>query len=67
MTFLEHGVNLKSDRDLRTVPRAFHVRLAKAAASRITLNLDGAPIISKSHTHTSHSETSRLLPRLYIF
>jgi hypothetical protein len=28
---------------------------------RITLNLDGAPITSKSHTHPSHSETSRLL------
>jgi hypothetical protein len=25
--------------------------LAKAAALRITLNLDGAPITSKSHTH----------------
>ena len=35
--------------------------LAKAAALRITLNLDGAPITSKSHTHTSHSQTSRLL------
>jgi hypothetical protein len=35
--------------------------LAKAAALRITLNLDGVPIISKSHTHPSHSETSRLL------
>ena len=35
--------------------------LAKAAALRITLNLDGAPIISKSHTHPSHSQTSRLL------
>jgi hypothetical protein len=35
--------------------------LAKAAALRITLNLDGASIISKSHTHPSHSETSRLL------
>ena len=30
--------------------------LAKAAALRITLNLDGAPITSKSHTHPSHSE-----------
>jgi len=29
--------------------------LAKAAALRITLNLDGAPITSKSHTHPSHS------------
>ena len=28
--------------------------LAKAAALRITLNLDGSPIISKSHTHPSH-------------
>jgi hypothetical protein len=35
--------------------------LAKTAALRITLNLDGAPIISKSHTHPSHSQTSRLL------
>jgi hypothetical protein len=25
--------------------------LAKAAALRITLNLDGAPIISRTHTH----------------
>jgi hypothetical protein len=29
--------------------------LAKAAALRIVLNLDGAPIASKSHTHPSHS------------
>ena len=35
--------------------------LAKAAALRITLNLDGAPITSRTHTHPSHSQTSRLL------
>ena len=35
--------------------------LAKAAALRITLNIDGAPIASRSHTHPSHSQTSRLL------
>ena len=35
--------------------------LAKAAALRINLNLDGAPIASNSHTHPSHSQTSRLL------
>jgi hypothetical protein len=35
--------------------------LAKAAALRINLNLDGAPIASKSHTRPSHSQTSRLL------
>ena len=35
--------------------------LAKAAAPRITLNIDGAPIASKSHTHPLHSQTSRLL------
>jgi hypothetical protein len=37
--------------------------LAKATsyALRLTLNLDGAPITSKSHTHPSHSQTSRLL------
>jgi hypothetical protein len=35
--------------------------LAKAAALRNNLNLDGAPIASKSHSHPSHSQTSRLL------
>ncbi len=35
--------------------------LAKAVALRINLNLDGAPITSKSHTHPSYSQTSRLL------
>jgi hypothetical protein len=35
--------------------------LAKTAALRITLKLDGSPITSKSHTHPSHSQTSRLL------
>jgi hypothetical protein len=35
--------------------------LGKASALRINLNLDGTPITSKSHTHPSHSQTSRLL------
>ena len=35
--------------------------LAKASAFRVNLNLDGAPIASNSHTHPSHSQTSRLL------
>jgi hypothetical protein len=35
--------------------------LVKTAVLRITLNLDGAPIISRTHTHPSHSQTSRLL------
>ena len=35
--------------------------LAKTAALRITLNMDDTPIVSRSHTHPSHSETSRLL------
>jgi hypothetical protein len=35
--------------------------LAKAAALRISLNIDGAPITSRTHTHPSHSQTSRLL------
>jgi hypothetical protein len=35
--------------------------LAKAASLRITLNIDGTPIASRSHTHPSHSQTSRLL------
>jgi hypothetical protein len=35
--------------------------LVKEVVLRITLYLDGAPITSKSHTHPSHSQTSRLL------
>jgi hypothetical protein len=35
--------------------------LAKPAALRITLNIDGAPITSTTRTHPSHSQTSRLL------
>ena len=35
--------------------------LSKAAAMRVNLNIDGAPITSRSHTHPSHSQASRLL------
>jgi hypothetical protein len=35
--------------------------LDKAAALRVNLNIDGAPITSRTHAHPSHSETSRLL------
>ena len=35
--------------------------LTKSAALRITLNVDGAPVVSRSHTHPSHSQTARLL------
>ncbi len=35
--------------------------LPKTVSLRITLNLDGVTIISTSHTHPSHSQTSRLL------
>jgi hypothetical protein len=34
--------------------------LTKETTLRITLTLDGSPITSKSHTHPSHSQTSRL-------
>ena len=35
--------------------------LTKVAALRINLNIDGVPITSRTHTHPSHSQTSRLL------
>ncbi len=35
--------------------------LVKTTSLRINLNIDGSSITSKSHTHPSHSETSRLL------
>ena len=37
------------------------ISLPKAAALRVNLNIDGAPITSRTHTHPSHSQTSRLL------
>ena len=35
--------------------------LAKATSLRINLNIDGPPIASRSHTHPSHSQTSRIV------
>jgi hypothetical protein len=35
--------------------------LVKVEELRITLNIDDTPLTSRSHTHPSHSETSRLL------
>jgi hypothetical protein len=41
--------------------------VVKEAVLRITLNLDGVPITSKSHTHPSHSKTSRLLTSFLLY
>jgi hypothetical protein len=35
--------------------------LTKATVLRININIDGTPITSRTHTHPSHSQTSRLL------
>ncbi len=35
--------------------------LAKAAGLSVNLNIDDTPITSRSHTHPSHSQASRLL------
>ena len=35
--------------------------LPKSVTLRINLNIDGSPLVSKSHTHPSHSQTSCLL------
>ena len=35
--------------------------VVKTAALRIMLNIDGTPVVSRSHTYPSHSQTSRLL------
>ena len=35
--------------------------LAKTAVLCVNLNIDGSPITSRSHTHPSHSQASRLL------
>jgi hypothetical protein len=35
--------------------------LTKATALSINLNIDGVPIVSRSDTHPSHSQTTRIL------
>jgi hypothetical protein len=47
--------------DIQSVKSKVGNILAKATALRINLNIDGAPIASRAHTHPSHSQTSRLL------
>ncbi len=37
------------------------ITLDKTTSLRINLNTDGTPITSRTHTHPSHSQTSRLL------
>jgi hypothetical protein len=69
--FAASGVqSAQSDRDQfnfrraafsQDLKRKVNLVLSKAAALRINLNIDGEPITSKSHTHPSHSQTSRLL------
>ena len=39
----------------------FHFRRTTFSSHLINLNLDGAPITSRTHTHPSHSQTFRLL------
>jgi hypothetical protein len=46
---------------LSHLQRKVGLALVKATALCININLDGTPIASKSHTHPSHSQTSRLL------
>ena len=41
--------------------------LVKTAALRINLSIDGVPTDSRSHTHPSHSQTSRLGRSLVSF
>jgi hypothetical protein len=50
---------LRSASSVQLKPRV-HLVLVKVETLRIMLNIDGFPITSKSHTHPSHSETSRL-------
>ncbi len=46
---------------LQQLKNRVDLALAKTAALRINLNIDGSPITSRTHTHPSHSQTSRLL------
>ncbi len=52
---------LSSARFLTQLKAKVDSSLVKAAAIRVNLNIDGAPITSRSHTHPSDSQASRLL------
>jgi hypothetical protein len=58
-------LSVQSDRGFFHYRRAAFSFMIKSRvgniALRINLNIDGVPIVSKSHTHPSHSQTSRLL------
>ncbi len=41
--------------------------LTKTVSLRVNLNVDGVTITSKTHTHPSHSQTSRLFNLVFIF
>jgi gluconate kinase len=41
--------------------------IRKTVDLRVHLNIDVTPIVSRSHTHSSHSQTSRLLTSSFIF
>jgi hypothetical protein len=57
----EHSSTFTARFFLSCSNHASHRSLLKTEGLRINLNLDGTPITSKSHTHPSHSQTSRLL------
>jgi hypothetical protein len=69
--FAASGVqSAQSDRDqfhfrrapfLQQLKSKVNLTLPKATTLRINLKIDGEPIASKSHTHPSHSQSSRLL------
>ena len=59
---------IRDDASSFSLPRCFSRLKAKAglvfakfATLLITLNVDGSPTSSRSHTHPTHSQTSRLL------
>ena len=48
-------------RSLAVLRQKRAVFLSKVSVLRLILNIDGSPILSKSYTHPSHSQTSFLL------
>ncbi len=59
--FLYHRGAFTDHLDAKTVSI-----LGKVSSLLFILNIDGSPIISKSHTHPSHSQTSHLTSSLSL-
>ena len=60
VSYAENELKKSSEEKQRYIIDYIDGKKIKNRKKRFNLNIDGAPIASRSHTHPSHSQTSRL-------